>query len=102
MTRFYRMDRLIGGPKHRKRIGTQYPANRAICFAIQASPPQFFPDPAPSVSMSVREAYYTPRKAAFGPNRVLRFWAYSRLTDAEASERLFTFLLDRVGIEESP
>lgn len=97
----YRCDRLFGGPLHRKRhpAARNEPEFGAVMMAQMTSMPLYHPND-PLYLPTPKTLMYTRREAAFGPGKVVSYYADSRLSDAEASDLFFTYLLDRSCISK--
>lgn len=97
----YICDRMFGGVLHRKRTAL---VRDPTCSSVVAQKPPKLPPSTLTYGSPVPASYslpmidlvnYTPRKVGFGPNRIVTFFADSRLSDEEACEQFFTYLLDR-------
>lgn len=98
----YKCDRLFGGPLHRKRSAYVHsPYCQGVQTAHLPKPLMFMPAPdSPSGVTTFQTIDYTPRKVLFGRNKMVTFYADSRLSDEEAADRFFTYLLDRSCISD--
>ena len=93
--------RFVGGPSSKKKT-LNYPRDMTrirILRHRQQSPAFFRPMDSfhPAEIQQYEEDLYVKHRAAFGRERVVEFWAHSRLTGEAAADQLFDDMLSRCG-----